>query len=292
MASLERRMMYLCERVYRLGHELVPWPKPSHWDSETKLDSIKKSGIDEAAIGQIPEGVVVVFRGTLPPDWRKNLDEGWRTLLDWLNNARLEDGAADIYAGKVHGGFAKATNELFGPDGVEAAISAKLAQPGAPQKIFLAGHSKGGPLAQLTAWRLRQNQAFDGIPIHVVTFASARAGNAAFVQDFATRNIASLGYVIRRDIVPNLPPSGSVTAGWAGAVLRRLKLADADGIFGFVAIEPIVRDAEEPLGLMQRVGRFFRMIWGALNGSGIGPIGDVINAHMVYEGTRYDRLVP
>jgi hypothetical protein len=109
----------------------------------------------------------------------------------------------------VHQGFLGSLNGLW--PGVEAAVRLRsAANPAKP--IYVTGHSKGGPLANLAAMRLcaifpvLPSPAI-ATPILVATFAGARPGDDAFkaAYDAAIRHSARYEYA--DDIVPHLPPS-------------------------------------------------------------------------------------
>jgi hypothetical protein len=129
---------------------------------------------------------------------------------DWANNADFLASTSNDYAGQVHEGFAKSTNRLWAPaagePGIERRIEALLADGTGPRALFITGHSKGGALANLAAWRARMKPAWHDIPIRVFTIAAARAGDGGFRQAYDASGIACLRYEDALDIVPFLPP--------------------------------------------------------------------------------------
>jgi hypothetical protein len=152
--------------------------------------------INGCLVGTLPDGVVVAFRGTLPFDIHSH-----PTLLDWLNDFNALPTAADGYPGQVHTGFLAALVTLW--EGVVAEIAAQRVGPAATRPLLVTGHSKGGALAALAAWRL---QTVTGIPTKVVTFAAPRSGNGAF-RDAYNAQIDHTRYEYADDIVPHLPAS-------------------------------------------------------------------------------------
>lgn len=156
--------------------------------------------INAATVGQCPFGIVVAFRGTLPPS--VNDPDSW---LDWLQNffavpASSPTGPNKV-PGQVHSGFFNATTSVIHK--VQSLVSG--CNPGPDNPVFVTGHSKGGAMASIGAYILSQNL---GVP-HVqplVTFASARPGDVGFKAGF--QNVLSQArYENFNDIVPLLPPS-------------------------------------------------------------------------------------
>src|SRR6266705_4786575 len=67
-------------------------------------DVANGAGIDSVLIGQTDFGVVVAFRGTLPPIIH-SIEEVVPVALDWLNDADLVLNEVPYSAGEVHDGF-------------------------------------------------------------------------------------------------------------------------------------------------------------------------------------------
>jgi hypothetical protein len=152
--------------------------------------------INGCLVGSLADGVVVAFRGTLPFDIHKH-----PTLLDWLGDFNLRPEPVDGYPGQVHTGFLTALGTLL--DRVVAEVGRQRVGAAAQQPLLVTGHSKGGALAALAAWRL---QTAAGIPTRVVTFAAPKAGNRAF-RDAYNAQIDHTRYEYGDDIVPHLPAS-------------------------------------------------------------------------------------
>jgi hypothetical protein len=298
---MNRLLMKLCERVYRMdSNDVVPWPVPTNWGDPlggVSFDLIERKGPeserrDRVVVASLPQGVAVIFRGTQPPDKRKSASQHLSTFLDWANNLDLF-GANSTYPGLVHAGFAEATNSLFEPDaeagkGVGAAVKARLDAGNTPRKLFITGHSKGGPLAALTAWRLSQDPALAGIDIRVVTFASARAGNDEFVRAFNESGISYLGHEATADVVPFVPPGADLARKILPFLTAILKTEPAaSGKVGFQTIEPVIRQQAE--GLSGGLG--WRMLLASFFTPGLSPLARVVDAHLIYENSQYDRLV-
>ncbi len=154
------------------------------------------SEIDACLIGEIPDGVFVAFRGTLPFDIHQV-----PTLLDWLNDFDAKPVAAtELFPGCVHSGFYSALTNLR-----QGVVDEVQRQQGGSQKpVLVTGHSKGGALAALMAFHLAAGHS---LPVKVITFAAARPGNAEFADAYEARSIDHTRYEYNNDIVPHLPPS-------------------------------------------------------------------------------------
>lgn len=147
--------------------------------------------------------VLVAFRGSECPT---SLDG----LKDWLltnaNNYLIlpegrigTDFAAAGVGARFHRGFMQALDDIWAPlyEAVDAAIQA------AERPLWITGHSLGGALALLAAWRFQRNfLAVD----QVVTFGAPMIGNdaaaKAFEKEFGDRVSR---YVNLEDPVPLLP---------------------------------------------------------------------------------------
>ena len=127
------------------------------------------------------DAVVIVFRGTdRPKDWITN-----------LSYAQVEG-----YGGKVHRGFARALDSIWG-EVLECVRSLRTED----QKIWIAGHSLGGALATLAAKRLEPPYA----PHAAYTFGQPRVGDPAFAQGYRE---TLYRFVNNRDIATNFPLPG------------------------------------------------------------------------------------
>ena len=156
--------------------------------------------IDAALVGEAQDAIVVAFRGTLPP----GSPNPGQVILDWANDvdALLVTDPGGL-PGHVHQGFLGSLNALW--SAVEQAVKTRsAASPAKP--IYVTGHSKGGPLANLAAIRLRAALPA-AIPVMVATFAGARPGDDVFAAAYKTAIPHSARYEYADDIVPHLPPS-------------------------------------------------------------------------------------
>jgi hypothetical protein len=235
---MKRRLLYASSQAYHPRMEVharsVGWIEPPV--VVRREGPVGHRAIDLALVGRVSEGVVVAFRGTLPPFFAGDND-GWSVLLDWLNDSLSLCIEAPDYPGGVHLGFAESTRRLWedGEDGpgVRTAIEAMLAQSRADGRsrrhLFVTGLSKGGAIANLTAWRAARVLDWRDMGVSVATIAAARAGNAAFARAYEASRIACLRYEIPSDLVPHLPP-GPHTPRWVNLLARGLvpRLAATD----------------------------------------------------------------
>ena len=154
--------------------------------------------IDACLVGEIADGVVVVFRGTLSFDIKSI-----PTVIDWLNDFEAEPIAVSGFPGFVHQGFYAALSVLT--NGIVAELKKQQAASADPSRpILITGHSKGGAVAALAAWQLK---AVSGLPVKVITFAGAKPGDATFAQAYNAAGIDHTRYEYNNDIVPHLPLS-------------------------------------------------------------------------------------
>jgi hypothetical protein len=155
------------------------------------------SGIDACLVGTNSDGVILAFRGTLPPD--SPTDE--QTFEDWLNDVDAVLVSVPNIQGKVHMRFWHALDALW--PALFAEVRRQLAAaPGKP--LYITGHSKGGAMADLAAVRF----ALAGISNTVCTFAAAHPGNSDFTKFFNGLEVidSTTRYEYADDIVPHLPP--------------------------------------------------------------------------------------
>ena len=134
--------------------------------------------IDAATVGQCPFGIVVAFRGTLPPSLKD--PDSW---LDWLQNffavPTSNSTGPNKVPGQVHSGFFNATTSII--QKVQSLVSA--CNPGPDNPVFVTGHSKGGAMASIGAYILSQNLGVPNVQ-PLVTFASAKPGDVGFQTGF------------------------------------------------------------------------------------------------------------
>jgi len=157
--------------------------------------------INACLIGKNQDGIIVAFRGTLPPSIKDP-----QSFLDWILvdfDAIPKTGGPGIGAvpGLVHAGFYDATMSIIG-DVIQAV---QTLNPNRDLPVYVTGHSLGGAMASIGAWILSQNAA---IPVSkVITFASPKPGNGDFKSAYEAK-IVQVRYENYQDVVPLLPPGG------------------------------------------------------------------------------------
>jgi hypothetical protein len=297
MTCMKRRLLFASSQTYQPQMEVharsVGWIEPPVVVRREGL--IGHRTIDLALVGRVTEGVVVAFRGTLPPFFAGDND-GWSVLLDWLNDGLSLCVETPEYGGGVHLGFAESTGRLWGDfagaPGVRSAIEAMLAKGRADGRsrrhLFVTGHSKGGALANLAAYRAARVVDWRDMAISVATFAAARAGNAAFARAYAATRIACLRYEIPSDLVPHLPP-GPQTPDWVNVLARGLvpRLAATD-------YHPVGERVSTPAaghkpwaGTRRRLPRLR-----GRRGLGLDAlVPEMLSAHAICPESAYDQLV-
>ena len=128
--------------------------------------------------------MVIAFRGTKEPE-------------DFLTDAILDQVplAPPLFA---HAGFASSLNGAY-------AQILEFARTRGTRRLWLTGHSLGGALATLAAWRLQQ----DGVTVQgVSTYGSPRVGNTAFALSYDALFAArpTQRWVNANDPIPLIPP--------------------------------------------------------------------------------------
>ncbi|MBW4454216.1 MAG: 50S ribosome-binding GTPase [Nostoc indistinguendum CM1-VF10] len=113
-----------------------------------------------------------------------------------LNPLIDEQQIRNIYGGEIHLGFALLMEEILPK--IQFLIEELK-----PEKICFTGHSLGGALATLAAYRLR-NRDFT---ISVYTFGAPRVGDSAFASRYKDSKVPHFRIENKNDIVPHLPPN-------------------------------------------------------------------------------------
>jgi hypothetical protein len=209
-----------CALAYKSPEDAVPLFR-SDLGLEARLISVDNS---QAYVGHDAAAVVVAFRGSQAPT---TLDG----LKDWLltnasNFLVLPEGqigtdfAAAGVGARFHRGFLQALDELWTP--LLRAVEDD-AQDGNRQ-LWITGHSLGGALALLAAWRFQRHF----LAVHqVYTFGAPMIGNEAaakaFEREFPSRIFR---YVDEPDPVPLLP-TVSLIANAYNHCLQEIRLTHA-----------------------------------------------------------------
>lgn len=152
--------------------------------------------INACLVGQNADGILVAFRGTLPPSLKDP-----ESLLNWLEDFFDVPKTAPNVPGSVHSGFYDATMSIV----ANVAAAVQTLKPGPANPVLVTGHSLGGAMASIGAYIL--NKTYN-IPIRqVVTFASPKPGDPAFQTGYQSVISNQIRYENFQDVVPLLPPS-------------------------------------------------------------------------------------
>jgi hypothetical protein len=281
MECIKRRLLHIAEQTYYNPLAATGRFSTIGWEGDAQL--VRREP-DVAVVGRIDSGVVVAFRGTRAPLNPRD-DDAWATFLDWMNNTHYLTHENPNYPGSVHSGFAGSVDRLWGmrgtSPGIEKAVETLFAA-GAPRRLYFTGHSKGGPLANLGAWRATRK--WPDIKPRVVTFAAARAGDAAFRTAYQNAGIDCTRYEVTSDIVPLLP-LGTDTPGFVRDLLAALPFVESNDL-GYVPVGtavagglPLWRSALNNIGGLFRGGGF-RAFMPAF-----------VTAHLITPDSGYDKLV-
>ena len=209
-----------CDLAY-LNEPEGPAKFRSELGLEAKLISVDNT---QVYVARNDQSIVIAFRGSEAPT---TLDGFKDWLLTNANNYLIlpegragTDFAAAGVGARFHKGFLEALQMVWEPmlAAVNEAIKAK------ERPVWVTGHSLGGALALLAAWRLQRS--FVSVQ-EIVTFGAPMIGNEAaskaFEQDFSGKIFR---FVNLEDLVPHLP-SVSLVANAYTHCLNEVGLAAA-----------------------------------------------------------------
>lgn len=178
-------------------------------------------------VGENESAIVVAFRGSQSPDTFDGLKD-W--LLTNANNFLIlpegrigTDFAAAGVGARFHKGFLEALDEIWTP--LHAAVDAAMTSK--ERKLWVTGHSLGGALALLAAWRFQQNF----LAVHeVYTFGAPMVGNeaaaAAFQREFPGKIHR---FVNDLDPVPLLPTVSLIANAYTHCLAEQILSAQSSG---------------------------------------------------------------
>lgn len=150
--------------------------------------------IDACLVGTTDQGVVLAFRGTIPPNIHDQ-----QSVLDWMGDLTDNPIVAPGIPGKVHAGFWQGLSALWEPMVKE--IKQQMTAGGKSLPLYITGHSKGGALSSLAALRLKLEAGI--APIAVYTFASPHPGDTTFANQYRWVIPNHIRYEYGNDIVPH-----------------------------------------------------------------------------------------
>jgi hypothetical protein len=177
---------------------------PTRFRSELGLEA-RLISVDntQVYVAEDDRSIVVAFRGSEAPTTLDGLKD-W--LLTNANNYLIlpegrigTDFAAAGVGARFHRGFLEALAMVWEP--LLAAINQALKAKERP--LWVTGHSLGGALALLAAWRLQRN--FLAVQ-EIVTFGAPMIGNQAAAKAFEQELGGKIfRYIDLEDVVPHLP---------------------------------------------------------------------------------------
>lgn len=160
------------------------------------LESIKKKEFAGYIASPVenPLQQIVVIRGTESGlDWLADFEFVLKSFHEVPNGGKTEIGFSNLYRSmKI---------EYEDPGMPGESLIAQLDRLPAGTKLVVTGHSLGSSLAILHAFVAGSKQ----IDVELITFASPRVGNRAFVDAFERMNIKNTRIFNHPDIVPKVP---------------------------------------------------------------------------------------
>lgn len=144
-------------------------------------------------LGCYKDYIIVAFRGTNNiEDWKKNLR--FSPNMEFC----MQDGSGS----KVHNGFSRTVHEGWKDLLVDLQYLIKNSFDKKDWKILLTGHSLGGALAILTAYRLNSLSEFNSRIQSVYTYGAPRVGDQTFKNSY---RVAHYRFEYGNDPIPTLP---------------------------------------------------------------------------------------
>jgi triacylglycerol lipase len=131
--------------------------------------------------------LVLAFRGTVATEW-KNLAE----------DLEANPVPSSTGIGKVHYGFKHATDLVW--DQIKSVCHFYTKT----HTIWITGHSLGGAMATLAAYKLQRDPAMPN-PQALYTFGSPRVGNKTYIKAMEDSGLLHFRFVNNCDIVPRVP---------------------------------------------------------------------------------------
>jgi triacylglycerol lipase len=254
--------------------------------------------INAVLAGLTDNEIILAYRGTLA--LRKGMSNE-EALKDWLQDGDALFVHEDGIDGEMHRGFLKAFTDTWDPPAdIRARTTSKPLKDILEEwrargeldgkRIYVTGHSKGGPVAIIAAVHLHRDHM---APAAVYTFAGARAGNASFTQAYLSRNIPTWRFENRYDVVPHLALNRDEFAIHALLVRKFPNLTVRDyesvGNLMFINWDGKLQPATEGLARMRR--EKFVALWEAhaLQQSRLFDI--IAEAHSSSAGGAYHKAV-
>jgi len=156
--------------------------------------------IDACLVGTTNQGVVLAFRGTIPPNIHDR-----QSMLDWIGDLTDNPIAVSGIPGKVHEGFWQGLSSLWEPLVKEIKQQVNAGRKSLP--LYITGHSKGGAMSSLAALRLKVEEGIN--PAAVYTYAAAHPGDSTFASHYQLEIPNHIRYEYGNDIVPHIVPDAA-----------------------------------------------------------------------------------
>ena len=165
------------------------------------FDIVVETATEEYAVLANPEVVILAFRGS-EPEWQ-----------DWVGN--LGNFPSQMMAAppawgspQVHANFYLALDQVYPK--VLKDVSDRL---GANSNLFITGHSRGGSLATLCAYRMQQVNKIDVSGVY--TFGGTRVGNSHFRELYRNAGLwnKTFRWVRNNDAGPKWPDYAPLAQG-------------------------------------------------------------------------------
>lgn len=156
--------------------------------------------IDACLVGSTDQGVVLAFRGTIPPNIHSQ-----QSVLDWIGDLTDNPISAAGIPGNVHEGFWQALTALWDP--LVQEVKRQMYANSTFLPLYITGHSKGGALASLAALRLKLQAGI--MPTGVYTFAAPHPGDSTFAKQYQLEIPNHIRYEFGNDIVPHVVPDSA-----------------------------------------------------------------------------------
>jgi hypothetical protein len=231
---------------------------PARFRSELGLEA-KLISVDNTQVylAENDQAIVVAFRGSEAPttldglkDWLLTNANNYLILPEGRNGT---DFAAAGVGTRFHRGFLDALEMIWEP----LLAAANQAFETKERPLWVTGHSLGGALALLAAWRFQRNF----LAVHeIITFGAPMIGNDAASKAFEKEFLGKIfRYVDLEDLVPHLP-SVSLLANAYTHCLNEVSLsaAQATTVLGFESLKQTSEIATE--GLMDAA--MADQVWG------------------------------
>ncbi len=156
--------------------------------------------IDACLVGTTDQGVILAFRGTIPPNIHNQ-----ESMLDWISDLTDEPTSTPGIPGKVHDGFWQGLSALWEPMVKE--IKLQMNADGKTLPLYITGHSKGGAMSSLAAMRLKLQEGI--MPTAIYTYAAPHPGDETFANQYQLEISNHIRYEYGNDIVPHIVPDAA-----------------------------------------------------------------------------------